>query len=585
VARRNARLRAAALETIPLFLFVLAALPRVWAPDLVPFGAGQAEYAKTASQQAPVTWLALYSDPTILPLAVVAPLLRDLPSPIAAWVVLRALIDAAAVALLYLAARPLVGPIGGILAALLYAASPTAWAAARDPAGPLGPVLMSASLLLAVRLAERPTLARGAVLGVSLGLLARSLPLGLLVVPLGAAALVIGRASWRIGGLAALGLVLGAGPARFPRTELLAGGSLSLTDNLWTATLPPLSLPSYEVLREIVGSSGPIVFLPVLALALTVPTIARHRVVRWCGLIGVLALLAIATYLTTSAIRLDSQAEWSRPAFAARSADPPIVDEAAPRSAGSFSSGPSLREATALTDAMRDGAGRAGAGEIVLLTRHLNHALRDFPYGVFLDGIRTRSLGSSMVLPLERETVYLVSATDVPPGMTRPALEAQRPSSTVRVVTESGADTGARILTLRPRPAADWLARVRTVADGRFVDGSALLGIGREAQPDGSLDLSLYWQLPGAVDGRPLGARVQIRLRDAPSVSPRGESFPGVEDRRGGELVVQTMRFTIGSELTGPRTLLVTVLDERGAPIRTAAGGVDLVVPLGTPPR
>ena len=410
-----------------------------------------------------------------------------------------------------------------------------AWAAARDPAGPLGPVLMSATLLLAVRLAERPTLARGAVLGVSLGLLARSLPLGLLVVPLGAAALVIGRASWRVSGLTALGLVLGAGPAPFPRTELLAGGSFSLTDKLWTATLPPLSLPSYELLRDVLSSSGPIAFLPVLAIALTVPTIARHRVVRWCGLIGVLALLAIATHLTTSAIRLDSQAERSRPAFATRSADLPTVDEAAPRLAGSPPSVPSLREATALTDAMRDGAGRAGAGEIVLLTTHLNHALREFPYGAFLDGVRTRSLGSTMVLPLERETVYLVSVTDVPPGMTRPALEAQRPSSTVRVFTESGADTGPRILTLRPRPAADWLARVRTVTDGRFVDGSTLLGIGREAQADGSLDLALYWQLPVAAAGRPLGTSVQVRLQNPPSVTPRGEGFPGVKDRRGGE--------------------------------------------------
>jgi hypothetical protein len=567
-----------------VILFVLAALPRVWAPDLVPFGARQAAYVDTALQQTPVSWLALYSDPTILPLAVVAPLLRDLPSPIAAWVVLRALIDAAGVALLYLAARPVVGSVGGILAALLYAASPMAWAAARDPAGPLGPVLMSAALLLAVRLAERPTLARGAVLGVSLGLLARSLPLGLLVVPLGAAALVLGRASWRVGGLTALGLALAAGPAPFPRADVLAGGSFSLTDKLWTATLPPLSLPSYEMLEDIVSSSGAIVFLPALALALTVPTIARHRVVRWCSLICVLALLAIATHVTTSAIRLDGQAEWSRPAFATQSADPLLVGESAPWLVGTFPTDPSLREATALADAMRDGAGRAGAGEIVLLSAHLNRELRDFPYGVFLDGVRTRSLGPNMVLPLERETVYLGSATEVPRGFTPLALEARRPSSTVRVFTESGADTGARILTLRPRPAVDWLARVRTVADGRFADGSALLGIGREAQADGSLDLALYWQLPVSADGWSLGTRVQVRLHDAPSVSPRGENLPSVEHRRGGELVVQTIRFTPGSWLTGPN-LQVTVLDERGAPIRTAAGGVELVVPLGTSPR
>ena len=42
-ARRNARLKQAALTAIPLLLFLIAAGLRVWEPDLVPFGVRQAE--------------------------------------------------------------------------------------------------------------------------------------------------------------------------------------------------------------------------------------------------------------------------------------------------------------------------------------------------------------------------------------------------------------------------------------------------------------------------------------------------------------------------------------------------------------
>jgi hypothetical protein len=68
-----------------------------------------------------------------------------------AWVVARGLLDAAVMARLYLAARSLMGPLGGMLTALLYAARPSAWQLSRDPDGSLGPVLTAATPTLTCR--------------------------------------------------------------------------------------------------------------------------------------------------------------------------------------------------------------------------------------------------------------------------------------------------------------------------------------------------------------------------------------------------------------------------------------------------
>ena len=219
-ARRNARLRAAAIATIPFLLVLIAVVPRLWEPDLVPFGARQAEYVSAASSRVPLSWAALYGDLTVTPLMLVQPLLRELPAPVVLWVMMRGLLDSLGVAFLFLAARPLVGVWGATLAALLYALNPTTWAAVRDPAGPLTAVFMAAALWVAVRLAQRPTLLRGAILGVVLGMLARSIEPGLLVVALGALTLALARASWKVGGLTALALVVTAGPAILVRPDL-----------------------------------------------------------------------------------------------------------------------------------------------------------------------------------------------------------------------------------------------------------------------------------------------------------------------------------------------------------------------------
>jgi hypothetical protein len=232
--RRNARLRAAALRTIPCLLFVVATALRLWEPDLVPFGVRQAEYVSEANTRAPLSLLALYGDLSASPLMLVWPLLRELPQSVLLWVVLRGLLDSLGVALLFLAARPLVGVWGALLAALLYAVNPTVWAAARDPAGLLTAPLTAAALYGAVRLVCHSSLPNGAILGVLLGLLARSIDPSLIVVLLGASALAVARASWKVGGMTALALVLAAGPAllgAFPPINdraLLLGSPLAL---------------------------------------------------------------------------------------------------------------------------------------------------------------------------------------------------------------------------------------------------------------------------------------------------------------------------------------------------------------------
>ena len=245
-ARRNARLRAAALAAIPLLLFIVAAIPRVWAPDLVPFDPWEAAFVADARAHAADSWARAYAVPTWPALALADPWLRALPSPVAGWVVVRGLLDALGVAVLYLAVRRLVGPFGATVAGLLYAASPVAWAASRDPAGSFGPLLGAVALLAAVRLIERPTLLRGALLGVTLGLLARSVPLGLLVAVLGAATLASARASWKVGGLTALALVLTAGPALFtPLARLvveLGPENVAASSSIIVHPLVPLGL-------------------------------------------------------------------------------------------------------------------------------------------------------------------------------------------------------------------------------------------------------------------------------------------------------------------------------------------------------
>ncbi|MFN8632502.1 MAG: hypothetical protein U0893_01520 [Chloroflexota bacterium] len=694
---RKARVRAVALAAVPFVLFLVALAPRVWQPDLVPFGDGQAAYVLNARSRLPVSWAAPYGDLSLPTLALFEPWLRVLPTPIVAWVVLRGLLDALGAALLYLAARPVVGVAGGIVAALLYAVSPTAWAAARDPAGPLGALVAAAALLGAVRLLERPTLLRGAAFGVLLGLLARSVPAGLVVVPLGAATLAAARASWRTGGVTALGLVLAAGPALFAQLQVLRYGRLSMLEPLWIAghatqfTAYPLfmlfdplvnpfntrlyelgiSIPSaaHLVVNWIVtivqrvldptlplvvasvvvaimqarrGRRGtllaaiwgsiwllsmtwvqlgataysrlttgepqvfnwhiPLVVLPPQALLLAIAMTARQPVVRWYGRVGMAYLLVAAAVTMAMTARLDLKQDRTPNVFAHRDLDGVIVDGPVSPFYSTLALVPSLRDVTALADAIEEATGRAAADNVIVLDALTGQRWPRHLEAVVGDGITIRTPLYAAMLPLERDLVFVSTAGDGLTALPLPA-EFQRPSSAVAVFTSTGTDTGARLLTLRPRTLEDWLARVQTFPDGRFVNGATLLGARRDAWTASRVDFSLYWQVTAmpesasAPETLPFGPSVRVALTSAqapvPNVPPRPSSvretlstqspLPVPSLLRSGEIIVQSFSFRIAAQAEGAGPLSVMVLDRQGLPIPTVAGPAELTVPLGVP--
>jgi hypothetical protein len=658
-ARRNARLRAAALATIPLILFVVAALPRVWAPDLVPFSGRQVDYVQQAADHQPVSLLEIYRDRTLPALALVEPLLRDLPSPVSAWVVVRGLIDAVGVGLLFLAARPLVGAFSATLAALLYASSPAAWAAARDPAGPFGPFAMSAALLVGVRLCARPTMTRGLVFGVVLGLLARSLPFGLLVVPLGAAGLAVGRASWRVGGITALGLVLTAGPALFDGRSLLAFDLIWSFDALqlpaWLISgtayrvqeghavgtmLPSAYEAQFAVLTLIlvvagvaltmqdarrgrpgallilvwavcswIGALGVIdhvmlfsggqqttpmlnatatvVALPPLVMFMSLSTATRMWAVRWTAVSLVLVLFAVELSTVGLSLRGVEKEAASGNAFRGDRSQWRLgrdFNAVWPEEPGT-ETWALLREWEVLADAAREAVARAGADEI-LVAGDVRTSVRARPLVTLLRGqIAVRRVAPSIVLPLERETVFIVSI------VARDIVEPGRAASTIAVTTDSGVDTGARIITLRPRSATDWLARTRTIPDGGFVDGTSLVGVGISRLNERQTEVLLYWSLATTETGDPIGEIVRVSVEDNPmTLAESGGLFPRTS-RRSGELSVQRILLVAPPvELRGlgpiPDPVLRIGLEDRTfRPIRTTGGSDSIEVPLGAPQR
>jgi hypothetical protein len=494
-ARRNARLRAAALATIPFWLILLAAIPRVWEPDLVPFGEYQAAYVSEAIRRAPVSWLELYTDPSVPLLAFIDPLLRELPSPLVTWVVLRGLLDAIGVGLLYLAARSLVGTWPALLASVLYGANPLAWAATRDPAGALGAVVAATTLLASGRFIRRRTVARGVVLGAVLLLI---------VVPAVLRCGIDPQAGW-------------------PSDVLRA--------------VPPILTVMFAVVP----------FLLVLPLA------SRRRAVRWGGMSGA-ALLGLAVVgLTTSF------GQWER-------------------ASAPFST---LRDWSAVASAVRETAGRTDTQEVVVpgassdveVTARLLRAL-------LRTDVLVREAPVAALLPLERETVFLFLGTDV-----AQPVELRRTSSLMMVATPDGTDTGARIATLRPRSAADWLARVDVVADGAFADGSRLLGLTTASRPGGGPDVTLYWQLPVSPTGPASGERIAVGLKDALRGRPATAALLPLNARRDGEIVVQVVRLLSIPGGSGAETLQVTVYDGQRGIVRTASGAESLDVPLAASPR
>ena len=492
-ARRNARLRAMALAAIPFVLLAFSAIPRVWAPDLVPFGERQAAYVSEAFRRAPVSLATFYADPNVPLLAMVDPLLRDVPWPIESWVVLRGLVDALGVSLLYLAARSAVGVWPGVLAALLYALNPLAWEAVRDPAGALGAIVVSAMLLAATRFVRRRTVLRGVVLG------------GVL--------LLIGAPA-----------VLRTG---FDPHDLVA----SLVDRV----VPSLLTVSFSL-------------VPFL---LALPFLSARGWLRWGGVAASVLLCLVVIGIVAGPDR------------------------------GKNLPGPfaTLHDWTALERAVRETMTRTGAREVIVRDEAQTAFLAGPLQALLRRDVSVRKVWALSLLPLEHETVFVLYPPDAPQSA-----ELQRASSLLVVAELDGTDTGARVATLRPRPAVDWLARAEQIDDGAFADGSRLLGVKTQPGSDGALVVALYWQLPVA-PAQGQGVRFVVGRIGAPTAETIGIELPPLDVRRGAEIVVQVAR--VGSASNGQPTgmLQVTLYDSAGTIVRTTAGGVSLDVPRGSTPR
>jgi len=210
---RQQRARASLAAVLPLLLFAVTVLPRVWESDLVPFGGAQAtaltDAGRTAGEFSPAEIPAGRGDRALFRL--LYPITELLPSPLEVWIALRAVLDGGAAILLYLAVRALAGGTGGAVAGLVYAASPWAWLLSRDPAVTAPPLLVAGVLYLATRVARTSSPLVSGLLGLGGGLLAAVEPLGWLFVPAVVSTLALARPGMVSMVAACAGMVLGAG--------------------------------------------------------------------------------------------------------------------------------------------------------------------------------------------------------------------------------------------------------------------------------------------------------------------------------------------------------------------------------------
>jgi len=305
----------------------------------------------------------------------------------------------------------------------------------------------------------------------------------------------------------------------------------------------------------------------------------RIRGVRWAGFVAVMVVMLVEIATLGLAVRGIEQAAGAHRAFAMqpvqgtveRSASGPFRDPTGTRA--------NLRDWEAVTDAMLEVAQRVGADEIQVVGDTPLADVARWPDGWLRGRVRPRWPASALFLPLERETVYLL------PADLHPTAVLEHPSSTTTIVTSAGADTGARLVTLRPRLAVDWLSRVRAVATSRFADGSAVVGIVADRTPDRQVDLTLYWELPAAADGRPLAEWAQVMVSASGQEVWAEIALPPVTARRSGELTVTGTVLQNAPEVSGGSTLRVSLVDGTGRPIRAAAGAEAVEVPLGASAR
>ena len=632
---------------------MLAAAPRISASDLVRFETRQAAELSAAHRPTTATgWASWLVGSSSTPLTTqLQALFTDLPNPAGSWVVTLGLLDGATAVLVFVAVRSMVGPTPAVLAGTIYALSPWAWTLAREPAPRALPVLVAAALWAGLAYARAPRARLAALLGTLGALLVRVDPTGwVYLLPL-ATTLSLVRPSRRIVGAGALALLLLGGPAlaraaagvrtagaepietaqvfwwlaagwtgseprlggwttpigalRRAQDLALACGGLLLTLGAAVAVvagarrargfLVPLVWTALPLAAFAVTSPEPSVeplagLLPMASVLMAMPVAARGwRVagpLRRVGLlagavivgVGVLTLGGLLWRVTST----ESASPLGPSTLRARGAELPAPD-------GPSGAPPTtLRFWAAIADASTVAAERTGARELAVLPG--GGPLREGAaiVGSLLEGrLAVRSLPAEAVpLPIEEETLYVLL-----PGGETPT-ELSWPSARLATITLPGADSSARLVSLRPRPVLHWLAGVPQAPETRFADGSTLLGATwSTGGPDSDFTLELYWTFDAAGAGQAEARFVELRAGadDRQPGAARAE-LPGADARRAGELVVQRIAFpglsaSPGSAGIHDRDWSVRLIGADGSTVPPVSGaGPSGEVPL-FPPR
>ena len=646
VELRRERARAALTATIPLLLFALVVVVRVWALDLVPFGARQAgalAAARDASAQAGIGGR-LSGSGLLSPLAVVYPLLGLLPSPPEAWIAARAVLDGAAGVLVYVTARSLAGTGVGVVVALVYGLSPWAWALSRDPAVASLPVLSAAAMLAATRAVRAPSPTWGILVGLLTGLQVRVDPIGGAILAAMIAALVVARVGGVVLGATVPGLALTAGPVLWawlsprPSTgwptvfagprgqdvtlpvrlvgDLVAGIGVdrrlvgvsdpfaalgALAPYILGGVAVLLAVGAWRVFELMRGGRREAVIplawagIPVLVL-LAVGTPLRHELLSpLLPSLAVLAALAGApvgrwsTRVRPFAVALSAALAvlggvtiagllWSATAVDRMRAVVPYAEWAATRRlvADGADSDPmdgpaaSLRFWRAVADRVRDAVERTGQREVAVLGGTASGAAISALTSLLGADVAVRPLArDSVVLPVEREAVYLLL-----PGQEAPP-ELAWPSARLGSVPLPPTDTAARIVTLRPRPVAHWLALHPGGKEIRFADGTVLLAARVRPGPTGERHAELVWLTgpPAQTDTGSGAAHALVTERIQGSAAREHRAaLPESPATRGPELVVQRVQLSL-TDSGQPASVEVRLVSGAGRPIVPADDG------------
>ena len=627
------------LALVPFVLFALAAIPRVWEPDLAPFAQVHAARLTEARRLAAAfgegawsgaAWAAASADLPSLLLA----MLVGLPDPLGILVVVLGLLDGAAAVLVFLAARALLGPGPAVLAGSLYALSPWAWALARDvTVGGLTPAAAGA-LLAAIASVRRPSVRRVLALTLLGGLLPRIEPTAwvfalpivatlLLARPdrrvavvgvttfvaLAAPALVaavdrirpadadpaatLQRAWWLAAGVGAEHRLVGApSPAALPEPiPSLALGCAAVLLLLGTVVTPALARASRAAVLPLLWVGLPlavlgataaaevlVALLPAATVLMALPLAWRHQ--RAGSVVRRVGLAAAVVALTLATATVGHLA-WQAAALAG-AAQPYPEWVAAAEARANARPAPGLGTGAILPLRFWRAVAIAAVDAAERVgTRELLVVPAGGPIG---DGASELAavLGDRLaVRPLPPGAVTLPLEREalylLLPGDERPG-ELSWPSSRLAAVALPGAAARADLVTLRARPAEHWLARA-TETPVRFADGSALVGVALRSDPrDGRSCLDLYWSF-GA---EPLGTRLAAHVAEV--IARRGPAEPSVarvtlpspEDRRADELLLRRIALDVPPD-DGVAGVSLRLVSSDGTPVPGRDAGRALV--------